>query len=172
MVLVFGPIQLRISAVEPIAMNRPSKPMATASTTESSGSTVNILPLTKITSALGPSGRTTALTARLSVAIQISAATKTTAIRKKERLFTRHTSLDSIGEDPIGRVSIPASGREIQRGPVVNVKRGVALFGGQIVATDAKGVGDSIDVVEPRGNQSDLQNAAVVEAHGPQRLVI
>jgi len=39
-------------------------------------------------------------------------------------------------------------------------------------ASDAERIGDAIDVVEPRGDQSDLQDALVVETHFPQTRVI
>ena len=46
------------------------------------------------------------------------------------------------------------------------------LFGSDLVAADAERIGDSIDVVEPRRDQRDLQNPAVVESDAAQRLMI
>jgi hypothetical protein len=40
------------------------------------------------------------------------------------------------------------------------------------VASYAKCIGHSIDVIEPRGNESDLKDPAVVEPHLSQPIVI
>ena len=39
-----------------------------------------------------------------------------------------------------------------------------------LLPTYPQGVGDAIDVVEPRSDQRDLQDAAIVEAHGSQTV--
>ncbi len=46
------------------------------------------------------------------------------------------------------------------------------LRGRGFTAPDAEGVGDAVDVVEPRGDERDLQDAAVVEAGPAQTLVV
>ena len=41
-----------------------------------------------------------------------------------------------------------------------------------LLSAHAQGIGDAVDVVEPRGNQSDLQDAFVVEANAAQTIVV
>jgi hypothetical protein len=41
-----------------------------------------------------------------------------------------------------------------------------------LIASYTQGVGDAIDVVEPGGDERDLQNGFVIEANGVQVFVI
>ena len=47
-----------------------------------------------------------------------------------------------------------------------------AWFAGNLFTSDTEGVGYAIDVVEPRGDQGDLQDGFVVESGGAQAVVV
>ena len=69
---------------------------------------------------------------------------------------------------PVPMIVLRTSAAKLQR-PIERSSSGEAR---RLVSTYAECIGDAIDVIEPAGDQCDLQDPAVVEADFAQALVM
>jgi hypothetical protein len=69
---------------------------------------------------------------------------------------------------PVPMIVLRTSAAKLQR-PIERSSSGAAR---RLISTYAERIGDAIDVIEPAGDERDLQDAAVVEADFAQALVV
>src|SRR5258708_17766673 len=66
----------------------------------------------------------------------------------------------------------PPTAADVASANAANSAESPLMVSSLLVAPDAQGICHAIDVIEPRRDQSNLQNAAVVEANGYELRVI